>query len=383
MLSYLNFNKTCLFVISCAVVFIAICLLAVEDNDLSEVFTCTISAVGTCQLVFTLCQRGLEGNGYYLYEPFVVFGFVVLLSIFKLVTVYANIPLVVYLLPPLLSLIGVPHSVIYWVNFVTCRLTMFTACGVCVCCLIGAFSQLNLLRINSIGLPAAFSWCILYALNVVVSLVMESDTPVVDQLLSSLTNSAASIPAYYGLSTVLGLVALIVGVSVHYCIRASFDTAPPSLEVLYGLVVFNTLMYGIDIYLFSLSLSDTVGVVAVVALTAGLSTWILKNTDSYVTLSVARRSDLSLVRAATVCLLLFVIPMVVTYKVMTSYGPTHWSSITCLPLVLFSVAASQSIVKYVMRLVDNRTTRRPWSNVDHAISSVEVRCIYWLSSINQ
>lgn len=331
-----------------------------------------ISAIGTWQLVFTICQRGLEDVDSYQYESFAVIGFILLLSYFGLVEIWANVPAIVYLLAPLMSILGLPHSVVYWINWVTCRLTMFLTCGFCICRFIGTVFQL---RCGSIGLRTAISWCVLYALSITVSFVMESDKLVIDQLLRGLTNSTASLPAYCGFSAALGQVALILGTLVHCCIRASLDVAAPSLEVLYGFVVFNTLMFGVDIYLFSQPLSDTVSVVAVFVLTSGLLAWIPKNTDSYVMVSVARRSNLPVVRVLSVCLFLFVFPLIVTYLIVATYGPTHWSSITCLPLPVASIVAFESMVKNVIRLVDSSTTWCLWSNVDHTVRWVEVSSI--------
>jgi hypothetical protein len=126
----------------CEVVIIAICLLVATDDCLPDVFTSTISSIATWHLMYTVCQIGLDNGGYFQFIPFAVVGSVVLLSFFGLIMGYVNIPLMAYLLLNFLSILGLPHSAVCWVNWVTCRLVMFVSCGICVSTLYAALSSL-------------------------------------------------------------------------------------------------------------------------------------------------------------------------------------------------------------------------------------------------
>jgi hypothetical protein len=191
---------------------------------------------------------------------------------------------------------------------------MFVSCGICISTLCAALRSL-LISFDFIFL--VLSWFAFYVLNVIVSIVTKSDKPIVDHLFPCLVNSALSLPAYVGFCAALGVVALFVGSSVHRFVRASMNATImlEGLILLHGMTWFNSVMLGIELYLVNYPLSDTIGIVIFAALTVVLPSWILTNTDSYLTSNFPRRSKFSILRAVLVCLMLFAIPPVVTYKV--------------------------------------------------------------------
>jgi hypothetical protein len=358
----------------CEVVIIAICLMVVTDDILPIVFTSTISSIATWHLMYTVCQIGLDNGGFLQFNEFAVVGSVVLLSFFGLIMGYENIDLRLYLLHNLLPIIGLPHSVVSWVNWVTCRLVMFVSYGIWIITLYAAFYS-SLINLDLMRL--AISWFAFYALNLVVSIVT-SDQQVVYQLFLCLVNSASSLPAYVGFSAALGFLAMILGFLVHCFVRATIDARAVivDLALLFRISTYNTVVFGVELYLVNYPLSDTIGIVIFVALAIVLPSWILKNTDSYLTSNFRRRSKFSIFRALLVCLVLFAIPPVVVYKVVLCYGATHWFSITCLPGLLICVSAINLLVKYVVREIDSHVTCCPWLSVEHAVNNVEVSCIH-------
>jgi hypothetical protein len=173
---------------------------------------------------------------------------------------------------------------------------------------------------------------------------------------------------------------MIVGFSVHCFVRATIERYEQCLRIWPYLLQWSLFNHssclGVELYLVNYPLSDTIGIVIFAALAIVPSAWILKNTDSYLTSNFPRRSKFSIFRAVLVCLVLFAIPPVVTYKVMFFYGAMHWSSITCLPGLLVCVSAINLLVKYVVREIDSRVTNCPWSSVEHALNNVEVSCFH-------